>query len=151
MTLGRGRVDIESDVPVSGVALIQTGSQFASLPLDSTTRTYLVDLTSGTLDEARYMVLSTEGFFVKGYLEWREFGEFEWSLFAISGQIADGELHLHANSGSITDDDGEWFWYVRSTGAFTLGQSVFTGTMAAAAPKIDYIWENITFTATLVP
>jgi len=151
VTLGRGRVDIESDVPVSGVALIQTGSQFSSLPLDSTTRTYLVDLTGGTLDEARYMVLSTEGFFVKGYLEWREFGDFEWSLFAISGQIADGELHLNGISGSPTDDQGEWFWYLRSNGAFTLGQSAFSGTMNAAAPAIDYIMKNITFTATLVP
>jgi hypothetical protein len=151
-TLGRGRLEIESDVPISGIALTQApGNQLSSLPLESTTRTYSIELTGGTADEARHMTLWTESFFVKGYFEWREAGVSEWTRYAVFGQIADGKLHLHVDSDDISGLDRQWFWYIKSDGAFTPGQQVWTGSMYAAAPWINYIWKDITFTATLVP
>jgi hypothetical protein len=150
-TLGRGRLEIESDVPISGIALTQApGNQFSSLPLESTTRTYSIKMT-GTTDEARYMTLWTESFFVKGYFEWRETGVSEWTRYAVFGQIADGKLHLHVDSDDISGLDRQWFWYIKSDGAFTPGQQVWTGSMYAAAPWINYITKELTFTATLVP
>ncbi len=153
ITLGRGRLEIEGDVPISGIALTQApGNQLSSLPLESTTRTYSVELTSGTADEARYMTLWTESFFVKGYMEWREAGVAEWTRHAVFGQIAaDGRLHLHTDSDDLSGLDRQWFWYLKSDGAFTPGLQTFTGTMYAAAPWIDYIWGVVTFTATRVP
>jgi hypothetical protein len=152
-TLGRGRLEIESDVPISGIALTQApGNQLSSLPLESTTRTYSVEMTSGTTDEARHMVLWTESFFVKGYFEWKETGASEWARHAVFGQIAaDGRLHLHLDSDDPSGIDRQWFWYIKSDRTFTPGLQTWTGTMYAAAPWINYIWKDVTFTATPVP
>jgi hypothetical protein len=153
ISLGRGRLEIESDVPISGIALTQArGNQLSSLPLESTTRTYSLEMTSGTADDVRYMTLWTESLFVKGYLEWRDAGFIEWTRDAVFGQIAaNGRLHLHADSQDMSGIDRQWFWYIKSDGAFTPGQQTWTGTMYAAAPWINYIWGEVTFTATLVP
>jgi hypothetical protein len=148
--LGRGRLEIESDVPISGIALTQApGNQLSSLPLESTTRTYSVELNS--LDKIRHMTLWTESLFVKGYLEFKDWGETEWTRYAVFGQIADGRLRLHVDSDDISSPDRQWFWYIKSDGAFTPGQQVWTGSMYAAAPWIDHITQKITFTATIVP
>jgi hypothetical protein len=149
-TLGRGRLEIESDVPISGIALTQApGNQLSSLPLESTTRTYSVELNS--LDKIRHMTLWTESLFVKGYLEFKDYGDPEWTRYAVFGQIADGRLRLHVDSDDLSSPDRQWFWYIKSDGAFTPGQQVWTGSMYAAAPWINYVTQQITFTATLVP
>ena len=143
LTLGRGRLEIESSVPISGLALTQaTASQLSSLPLESTTRTYLVEGTGGHPNIFGNLILWTESFFVKGYTEVYDLGR-----HALSGQIVDGELHLHF--------DGYWevyefFGYMRSDGAFTLGQQSFTGTWYTAWPS-EFDFETGTFIATLVP
>jgi len=151
ISLGRGRLEIESDVPISGIALTQApGNQLSSLPLESTTRTYSVALSPAT-DEIRHMTIWIESFYVKGYMEFRDAGESEWTRYAVFGQIAaDGRLRLHGDGDDMSSPDHQWYWYIRSDGAFAPGQQVFTGTMSAAAPWIDWFaaW---TFTATLVP
>ena len=150
ISLGRGRLEIESDVPISGIALTQApGNQLSSLPLESTTRTYSVELNS--LDEIRHMTLWTESLFVKGYLEFKDYGDPEWTRYALFGQIVDGKLHLHVDHDDVSGLDRQWFWYIKSDGAFTPGQQVWTGSSYAAAPWINYITPKITFTATLVP
>ena len=145
IALGRGRLEIESDVPVSGIALTQApGNQFSSLPLESTTRTYVLEWMGGHPNIFDHMTLWTESFLVKGYVELvnAEGGD----LYAVSGQIADGKLHLHF--------DGYWqvyeyFGYIRSDGVFTLGQQSFTGTWYTAWPAAVG-FETGTFVATLV-
>jgi len=147
-TLGRGRLEIESDVPISGIALTQApGNQLSSLPLESTTRTYSLEAPAGQYDFLNRLTIWTESLFVKGYLE--VLISDEWRLFAVSGQIADGELHLHYEDyGSVLHP---WFFgFLRSNGAFTLGQQSFTGTSYGTHPTLNAI-ETGTFTATLVP
>ena len=149
-TLSRGRLEIESDVPINGIALTQApGNQLSSLPLESTTRTYSVELNS--LDEIRHMTLWTESLFVNGYLEFKDYGDPEWTRCALFGQIADGKLHLHVDSDDISGLDRQWFSYFKSDGPFAPGLQTWTGSMYAAAPWINYIWKDVTFTANLVP
>lgn len=148
IALGRGRLEIESDLPVSGIALTQApGNQLSSLPLDSTTRTYSLEAPAGQYDFMDLLTIWTEGFFVKGYLEVLISGK--WYLFAVSGQIANGELHLHYEDYGSTIHP--WFYcFMRSNGAFTLGQQSFTGTRYGTHPTLGGI-ETQAFTATLVP
>ncbi len=149
-TMGRGRLEIESDIPVSGIALTQApGNQFSSLPLESTTRTYSVKL--NTPDQIRQMVLWTESLYVKGYLDFRDAGVSEWTRYAVFGQIFEGKLHLHVDSEDASGLDRQWFWYLKSEGTFAPGQQVWTGSSYAAAPWLNYITPKATFTATLVP
>jgi len=144
VTLGRGRLEIESDVPISGMALTQApGKQFSSLPLESTTRTYSLEI-AGMDAESGSLTLWTESFFVKGYMQvWME-GEVV--LFSISGQITNGGLLI--NFGSVGLD--EVLGIIKADGVFTLGQTTFTGTIYVVEPDINDI-ETGTFTATLVP
>jgi len=147
VALSRGRLEIASDIPVSGIAITQApGDQFSSLPLNSTTRTYSLMTTSASGAEFGNLTMWSESFFIKGYLEFRYQDRFDWSLFAVTGQITDGLLHLHLDGNSI---DGEFFGYFKSARAFTLGEQSFRGTCyLAAAP--DYL-ETIDLSAVLVP
>jgi hypothetical protein len=150
ITLGRGRLEIASDIPVSGMAITQApGNQFSSLPLNSTIRTYSLEPTNDQYDLFNHLTLWTESFFVKGYLEiW--ISE-EWTLFAVSGQIDDGELHLHFEDYGSDSEVHEWFFgFIRSNEAFTLGQQSFMGTWYATHPRLEVV-ETGTFTATLIP
>ena len=143
-TLGRGRLEIESDVPVSGIALTQApGNQFSSLPLESTTRVYVIEGTGGHPNIFRHIILWTESFFVKGYVELRD----ETALFAISGYFSEDRLYLHWNG---YWEDFEYFGYLKSDAAFTLGQQSFTGIWHTAWPP-DLGFESGNFVATLVP
>jgi hypothetical protein len=150
VTLGRGRLEIASDVPISGMALTQApGNQFSSLPLASTTRTYLATITSPPPhDDMRYITLWSESMYVKGYLEWREFGTLEWTKYAAYGQIADGKLYIHCEGGTWPDNG--YYFLFRSNETITLGQQTFTGTFYWALPGKGWSGTG-TFTATLVP
>ncbi len=148
VTLNRGRVDIESNVPVSGVALIQTGSQWSSLPLDSTTRTYVLEWTGGHDNPFNQLVLWTGGLFVNGYVEMRLAGDPAWGLYAVSGQMADGELQLHFGG---YWEAHEYFGYIKSNGTIALGQQSFTGTWYRAWPSTAGGYETGTFIASLAP
>jgi hypothetical protein len=150
VTLGRGHLEIASDIPVSGMAITQApGNQFSSLPLNSTTRTYLATVTSPPPnDEMRYITLWSEGFFVKGYMEWREYDTPDWVMYALYGQIADNRLHIHCDGGTWPDNG--YFFFIRSDGKFTIGQQAFTGTLYWSLPGKNWVGTG-TFGATLVP
>jgi hypothetical protein len=144
----RGRFDIESDVPISGVALTQApGNQFSSLPFESTTRTYTLAPRDGQMDFYDHLTLWTESLFVKGYLE--ILIEDEWQLFAVSGKISNGELHF--SSEDYGTDLHPWFYgFARSDGAVTLGQQSFTLIFYGTHPTLDAIEGASAYTATLV-
>ena len=88
----RGRIEIKSDAPVSGVALTQAaGGQLSSLPLDATTRNYSLVLSSAYIPFAQ-MTFWTEGLFVNGYMVITG----EPDLLGLFGQIdSDNSLELH--------------------------------------------------------
>lgn len=149
VTLGRGHLEIASDVPISGMAITQApGNQFSSLPLSSTAVTYMATITAPSPhDDMRYLTLWSENFFVKGYMDWREYGESDWIMYIMSGKITDDTLFIFSEGG--TWPDGHYF-IVKSNGTFTLGQQEFTGTLYWSMPSMG--WSGTAnFTATLVP
>jgi hypothetical protein len=147
-TSWRGRVDIQSNIPVSMLALSQAASgQYSSLPLASTVRNYSVTSTSSYNPFAQ-MTLWTEGLFVQGYAISAGYPDELWGIF---GQIAtDGTLHFHFDGDSAATEDVEIFGYVKTNQAYTPGLTSFTGTYWVSTPS-GYYSETGTFTATLVP
>jgi hypothetical protein len=147
VTLGRGRVEIASGVPVSGVALIQTGSQFSSLPLNSTTRTYQVDAFGSEVNFAQ-LILWTEGLFINGYLSIER--ESVLSLFAITGSFRDGKALLHFDGDNETTSDYGVFGFLLPDDPFDPDQTTFTGVYDVAIPSEGRFITGW-FVATLVP
>jgi hypothetical protein len=147
ITLSRGRLEVESDVSISGIALTQaTGEQLSSLPFESTGRTYVVQGTGGHPNIFNRITLWTESFYVKGYAEVLLSGG-GWDFYALSGQIVDGKLHLHFDG---YWNEYEWFGYIKSDGIFSAEQPSFTGIWYTAWPP-DVGFETGTFVAILVP
>jgi hypothetical protein len=147
VTLGRGRVEISSDVPVSGVALIQTGSQFSSLPLNSTTRVYNVDAYGSDVDFAE-LTLWTEGLFINGYIA-IEFDD-ALSLLAVTGTFRDGRALLHFDADEEIPGDYGIFGFFVPDGPYDPQQSIFSGSYYVAIPSENSIISG-RFDATLVP
>jgi len=148
VTLGRGHLEIASDVPISGMAITEApGNQFSSLPLNPEAVTYLVSWVSGHHNFMNHMVLWNDGFYVNGYVELMIFEDYD--LYAVSGQINEGALHLHFNSYTY----GGWFGYIKSNGPFSLGQQMFVFDYygAEATDSGSGVIEHGTFRATLVP
>jgi hypothetical protein len=146
-TTWRGRIEIQSDVPVSGVALTQTASgQFSSLPLGGTTRTYAISSSSTYVPFAR-MTLWIDGIFVQGY----GVSSLYTDVFAIFGQIAsDGTLHIHFDGNSQATNNVEISGFMKSNVPYTPGIESFSGTYYFGVVNMTY-FEQGSFTATLVP
>jgi hypothetical protein len=146
-TSWRGRLEIESNVPVSMVALSQAaGGQLSSLPLAATTRTYSITSTSSYAPFAQ-MTLWAEGLFVGGYGVAARYPD----LFGLFGQIAaDGSLHVHFDGNSAATDNVEIFGYLKTNESYRPGMTSFTGTYWIYTPSAVYS-ETGTFTATLIP
>jgi hypothetical protein len=142
----RGRIEVKSNAPVSGVALTQAaGGQLSSLPLDATTRTYSL-VTSSTYITFARMTFWTEGLFVNGYMVITG----EPNLFGLFGQIdSDNSLELHYR-GMIQGSSREIFGLFKSIGAYTPGQSTVTGNFETYIPSLSS-YRTGTFTATLIP
>jgi hypothetical protein len=143
----RGRLEIESDVPVSIVALTQTPSlQLSSLPLVSTTRTYSLSVSSSYVPFAK-MTLWADGIFVGGYATTSSY----FDVFGLSGQIAsDGSLHIHFDGNSAPTNYYEIYGILKTDGVYTPGMSSFSGHYFVTRPSESYT-EAGTFTATLIP
>jgi hypothetical protein len=143
----RGRLEIRSDVPVSGVALTQIASgQLSSLPLQSTTLTYSVSVSSSYVPFAR-MTLWADGIIVGGYGTASSYPDL-WGLY---GQIAsDGSLHVHFDGKSAATSNYEIYGIMKTDGVYTPGMSSITGTYYVTAPSRNHM-ETGTFTATLIP
>lgn len=103
-----GKVDIQTDVSLSGIAMTITpdgigGAQISTLPLEGTPLVYTLGLTSGEGAET-YMgklTLWIEGFFVKGYMtltqengEFIQQGKYGSVPFMVSGRLKDDSLDL---------------------------------------------------------
>ena len=143
---GRGRLEIESDVPISGMALTLI-SQMSSLPLNSTTRTYNVEA-GGDLHFTD-VTLWTEGLFVNGYITFQHSTD-PAVLMTVSGDIRNGELHL-SFGGVITAGGIEYtvFGYIITDSVFDPASVQFSGTYYASVAVVGWD-ESATFTAYLV-
>jgi hypothetical protein len=149
-SLASGRVEIQSSIPVCGVAMTQAvGGQFSSLPLGSTIRTYNVDNPGDEVDFAR-IALWTNGPFVTGYLI-VEFNS-QQALFLVSGQIS-GEgsnqrLNLHFDANSEFSGYTQIYGMIRTNAPFRWSDTTFSGVYYVTFPEEEDGYTN-NFTATL--
>jgi hypothetical protein len=143
----RGRLEIQTDVPVSGVALTQTATgQFSSLPLGGTTRTYSISSSSTYVPFAK-MTLWIDGILVYGYGVSTNHPE----LFALMGQIAsDGTLHVHFDGNSAATNNIEISGFMKTSVPYTSGLASFGGVYYYGAINQSY-FEQGSYLATLVP
>ena len=101
-----GKVDIQTDVSLSGIAMTVTpdgngGAQISTLPLDATPLVYTLGLTSGTDTYMGRLTLWIEGYFVKGYMtltqengEFIQQGKYGSVPFMVSGRLKNESLDL---------------------------------------------------------
>jgi len=145
-TYGRGRLEVESDVPISGMALTLI-SQMSSLPLNSTTRTYSVD-SYGDIHFAA-AALWTEGLFVNGYITFQHSTD-PPVLMTVSGDIRNGKLHL-SFGGVLTAGGINYtvFGYIMTDTEFDPASLQFSGTYYVSVAIMNWN-ESSTFTAYLV-
>jgi len=152
-SLTTGRVEIQSDVPISGIAMMQTASgQFSSLPLGSTIRTYSVITQDSDVIMTR-MALWTNGPFVNGYVivEYMSQQEFVLAFGQVSGEGDNRTLDLHFGTKS------ELTWYLQAVGfaktdpGFTWDSTSFSGSFIGWLFEGAIVMEEMTgtFTATL--
>ncbi len=146
-TAWRGRLEIQSSVPVSGVALTQTASgQFSSLPLGGTTRSYAISSTSSYVPFAT-MTLWIDGIFVYGYGVSSNYPD----VFGLMGQIgSNGILHIHFDGNSAATSNVEISGYMKTDVAYTPGLTSFSGVYYYGAISQVYL-EQGTYLATLIP
>jgi hypothetical protein len=100
--LGRGKVEISSDVPIYGTALtflfVDAGTQSSSLPLEPSPVPYAIQINfDDNSSLAGDLTLWAEGYFVKGYLVVNSANGGEVLnkvLTIVNGQLIDGILEL---------------------------------------------------------
>ncbi len=143
-TSWRGRVDIESTVPVGMIALSQTaGGQYASLPLDSTTQTFSITTTSPEMPSLQ-MTLWSNGLFINGYASITG----QSGLYAVCGQTnSDGTVRLYLDAkvtvyGYIYDIS----IHMKTNEPYMPATTTYTGTYSAVIWSLN-ITETGTFTA----
>jgi hypothetical protein len=149
-SLASGRVEIQSSIPICGVAMTQAVSgQFSSLPLGSTIRTYNVDNPGDEVDFAR-IALWTNGPFVTGYLIVEL--NFEQKLFLVSGQISGEDsnqrLYLHFDGNSEFTGYEQIYGMIRTNAPFRWSDTTFSGIYYVTLPETEEGYSNA-FTATL--
>ena len=143
----RGRVEIYSDVPVSGMALTQAaGGQLSSLPLTATIRTYSINTTSTEIPFAQ-LSFWTEGLFINGYGVASGYSD----VFTLAGNIAsDNTLEMRYNGTSPATYNYAIFGIIKTNETYTPGMASFTGSFYTYVPSASHYTVG-TFTATLVP
>lgn len=97
VNVGRGRVEIQSKIAISGTALCVVDGQMSSLPLVPSIRSYSLRATAadGTSFSGEAS-LWAEGFYVKGYLVITELGaaSIKPETHLVYGRLVDGVLRL---------------------------------------------------------
>jgi hypothetical protein len=155
--LERGRIEIESDLPVSGMALIQAASgQYSSIPLNSTYRHYHITFDEPTEFLFKEVTMWTNGIFVSGYMTVAPVSKegpvvgVPDAVFAITGRFRDEKIELHFYGYSVYTFDHEIFGYLVSNEAFWPSTKHWHGVLYAALQAESRVGA-IPFAATLVP
>ena len=149
-SLATGRVEIQSDIPITGIAMTQTMSgQFSSLPLGSTVRTYNVSTQNADVGLTK-IALWTNGPFVNGYLivTYQSLQEFVLAYGQISGEGSNQRLYLFFTTNSEISGNS-WLIGIAETAApFTWSNTTFTGEYTVVIPDMG-IQQDGDFTAVL--
>jgi hypothetical protein len=152
-SIQRGRVEMQSDVYICGIAMTQAaGGQFSSLPLGSTVRSYNVN-TGGVGVSLARISLWTEGVFVCGYVTAERLGQTE--VFLVYGQLSglggDKKLQLHFDGNSAMTGNYSMFGLISINPPFKWGDTAFSGSFhVAGSLPTDHWEEHGTFGATLI-
>jgi hypothetical protein len=156
VTIGRGRVEIGVDVPISGIALIQVaGGQYSSIPLTSTYRHYHITYAGISEITFKELTLWTEGLFIHGYAVaappvTKELGPTgSDAVFAIFGHFRNGKPILHIDGNSAYSYNYEFVGYFLPDTEFWPFSTPWTGVLYAWLP-IEERDGRIAFSATLV-
>ncbi len=96
LTIGRGRLEIQSDVPISGTALMFVSGQFSSLPMTPTVRTYNMAVDVFGYPCKGQLILWAEGAYFRGYFNVTEVHNVTAPSFQmpVSGQLVQSMLKL---------------------------------------------------------
>jgi hypothetical protein len=96
LTVGRGRLEIQSDVPIAGTALTLVGGQLSSLPLTPTVRTYNMSVEVLGVPCKGQLILWAEGPYFKGVFNVTEIPGLTAPSFQmpVSGQLHQSMLKL---------------------------------------------------------
>jgi hypothetical protein len=140
--LGRGKVEIISNVTIYGTALtfltLESGTQSSSLPLEPSPIAYTIQMTSDNEDILiGDMTLWAEGYFVKGYLIVYMVNGTEITgpgLTLVNGQLVDGimELSFYAQGEGfeVLDSEVSLSMSILSGFSFLPGSDSFVGPWA---------------------
>ncbi len=96
LAVGRGRLEVQSDVPITGTALMFVSGQFSSLPMTPTVRTYNMTLAVQGLNCKGQLILWAEGAYFKGFFNVTEVTGLTAPSFQmpVSGQLYQSNLKL---------------------------------------------------------
>jgi len=148
-SLATGRVEIQSDIPISGIAMTETGGQFSSLPLGSTIRTYSVITQDSDVALTR-IALWTSGPFVNGYVvvEYMSQQEFALAFGHISREGDSQILNLHFDTKSNLTMNFQAVGFAKTDPGFTWDSTSFGGSFIGWIYEVEEVMSG-TFTATL--
>ncbi len=157
--LTRGRLEIQSNVAVSGTALMFLQNQFSSLPLQPTMHSYNVSTTvKGTLNKGQ-MTLWADGSSIRGLLIVTEAAgmPIEAEPVQISGQMVNGRLKLVAYVPASSYGTPEVVGFATSTDFFSFDansmQFEYKGTNFRSSGYSYYVYARSatgTFTITRI-
>ncbi|HEY2934739.1 MAG TPA: hypothetical protein VGK99_23645 [Acidobacteriota bacterium] len=129
VTIGRGKIEISSDVPIIGTALTLVQGQLSSLPIVPSPRTYSATLSGvdGKVSRGELSIWS-EGNFVKGYLRITESGgqSIDPETYLVYGRLVSGALRLSFYGRGRTFQEQEAIVYARFLN-FTFTNNAFSG------------------------
>jgi len=145
-SVGRGKIEISSDVPVIGTALTFISGQLSTLPMLPSPIAYTLLLTQSDQTEfTGELTLWAEGFFVKGYLSiYEKDGEpLENPILTfVHGQLIDGWLDLNFFTQDEAFEDRDVSLYI-SDSSFSFADAATSGDWVAT-----FVDDNSTRTGT---
>jgi len=134
VTLTRGYVDIQSDVPVSGTALTFVQSQFSSLPLNPSFGIYNMNTTVSGIPTRGQLTLWKEGVFINGILRVIEVAgtPIPPEVYLAHGELSEGKLKLLLNVKGQSTFGFEILAMATSSLPFDFSQTQFEGSYLAS-------------------
>lgn len=125
LEFGSGRLEIQSDVPIAGTALMFIGGQFSSLPLEPTLRTYAMEVVVSGVRCKGQLSIWAEGPYVKGFFVVTEIPGLPTpsDVILVSGQLHQSKLKLHFFVPAGPAGNPDTVGYATSSTAFSFDMS----------------------------
>ncbi len=121
LTVGRGRLELQSDAPITGTALMFINGQFSSLPMAPTVRTYNMAVDVFGYPCKGQLILWAEGAYFRGYFNVTEVHNVTAPSFQmpVSGQLVQSMLKLVFYAPQTAYGSPEAIGFTSSTTAFS--------------------------------